>query len=252
MTELVYIWRDNPRRGQKRVDRIPLEELEDFKTHQGVIDDLLTTLDNQASNHSALVDRVSQLSQIIDNFHPSQPELPSPPPPPAPPPPIAFDPVLAWPPSMVPITWSVDWSKAPAQLTRADMLAAMRRVFAEYTMAGLSFRELSSGIGTLHIEWDDVDGRGGTLAFVLQPATGLNMAACGGQCGDYTFDLADGAVYSIIDFENIFKHETGHAIGMDHLTTGIMRPTYQNGTPVIALGQPVIDYVFKGYPPRFV
>ena len=112
-------------------------------------------------------------------------------------------------------------------------------------MYGLSFQEVS-GPATLEIGFDKVDGAGGTIAFVFQPANGLDMSACGGACGDYTFDNEE--VYTIQDFKNVFRHETGHAIGAPHYETGIMAPHYSYGSPNIPLDALIKEHIRNGYP----
>ena len=168
---------------------------------------------------------------------------------PEPEPPVVVTPPsqLRWPAQYIPLTWAVDWTNAPSSLTRGQMSVAMRRVFEEFTQAGLSFNQVRLNQNpTLRIGFDTVDGSGGTLAFVYQPAQGTNMAACGGACGDYTFDNEERI--SIQDFENIFRHETGHAIGMDHTESGVMAPFYNFGTPRTELDVLVLDYIRTEYP----
>ena len=106
----------------------------------------------------------------------------------------------------------------------------MRRVFGKYYIASerkLGFRYVNSN-ASLEIQFQVIDGPGGTLAFVYQPAEGTDMSACGGQCGNYYFDNQES--FSIIDFHNVFLHETGHAIGIGHgPSNSIMAPSYRMG-----------------------
>ena len=215
-------WQKDSRGRYRLVDVPTSEELELFKA-------------SAQNKILELEEGFDEMSQLIDNlleFY-GESDVPTPPQ------------TLRWPPQLIPLTWSVDWDGAPTNLTRGQMLTAMRRVFAEYTRAGLRFRYVT-GAATLEIGFQRVDGPGGTLAFVYQPASGTNMAACGGACGDYFFDNEE--TLTAIDFENIFRHETGHAIGMDHTNSGVMAPTYAFGSPRTILDELVTDYIEINYP----
>ena len=101
------------------------------------------------------------------------------------------------------------------------------------------FNHLSE-VADIRFEWVDsspdidifnepVDGRGGTLGFAYQPASGDKMAACGGPCGDIVIDPEDfkhsgaaGAYFTVA------VHEGKHATGSDHILDrrSIMYPSY--------------------------
>lgn len=64
------------------------------------------------------------------------------------------------------------------------------------------------------ITWADIDGIGRTLGMTYQPASGEDMAACGGPCGDILMDGAE--KWNQRFFLAVFIHELGHAIGIPH------------------------------------
>ena len=151
---------------------------------------------------------------------------------------------------MMPLTWRVNWANKPKHLSQSEMLGAMRANYEKFTKApgSLAFEEIRSGTALLEIGFAKVDGPGNTIAFVYQPAQGLDMSACGGACGDYTFDNEETDL-SIIDFQNVHGHETGHAIGSDHTIGGWMNATYRFGAPLFGDIDPqLLEHIANGYP----
>ena len=91
----------------------------------------------------------------------------------------------------------------------------------------------------------DVDGPGGTLAFVPQPRVGNDIQACEG-CGDVFFDVAKRCF--IADFANIYQHELGHTFGMGHgPSDSVMGTTYSIGSPERDLDDWTITEYVKRY-----
>ncbi len=64
------------------------------------------------------------------------------------------------------------------------------------------------------ITFADIDGIGKTLGMAYQPASGEDMDACGGPCGDITIDAEER--WNTHFFLAVFLHELGHAIGIPH------------------------------------
>lgn len=71
----------------------------------------------------------------------------------------------------------------------------------------------------------NIDGQGNTLGMTYQPTQGDSMEVCG-LCGDIVMDKHERWTQQY--FFAVFKHELGHAIGLDHspINGNLMWPSY--------------------------
>ena len=84
-------------------------------------------------------------------------------------------------------------------------------------VCGIKLTKASLSQADIVITWADLDGRGRTLGQAYQPASGEDMSACGGPCGDIMIDWSEPWVE--LFFYAVFLHELGHAIGIPHAPT---------------------------------
>lgn len=84
-------------------------------------------------------------------------------------------------------------------------------------VCGIELTEVPITQAQIVITWADLDGRGKTLGQAYMPASGEDMSACGGPCGDIMIDWSEPWVE--LFFYAVFLHELGHAIGIPHAPT---------------------------------
>ena len=87
------------------------------------------------------------------------------------------------------------------------------------------------------IQFEEIDGEGGTLAFVPLPRNSEFVDVCRG-CGGVHYDLKD--IDNATDFGNVMLHELTHTAGIHHsdVRTSYMYPSYRPGTGEILVIDP--------------
>ena len=128
-----------------------------------------------------------------------------------------------------PLTVSVDHSGKPAALNWLTDELIMRHWFGPWERNPNVRFVLVSGNnrGDCHVGWKRVDGPGGTLKFVWQPAEGAEFMEQGGELsGDMICDNSEVRFPRVLVFE-AGQHEVGHVLGIGHLEDqqDVMFPT---------------------------
>lgn len=129
--------------------------------------------------------------------------------------------------------------------TVSDIKSLHQAQYDKYSaIANVNFvEEFNPANADLKTRFDDVDGEGGVLAYVTQPAAGEDMSVIRNE---YVIDAAH--TCSMDDMGNIFLHEDGHVLGLDHGPFySIMRPFYMFGTPLQELDRWTIQETIQRY-----
>ena len=127
------------------------------------------------------------------------------------------------------VTVSHDRENMPRSLLSLTDDEIYNKSFKPWETKVVKFKFLKTGAGDCNITWKQVDGRGGTLEYVWQPAGDAEFMEQGGaQSGDMVMDASE--LWNATSATEVIKHGAGHVLGIGHnpLRSDVMYPYADN------------------------